>query len=220
MSGITLEEITSGQEKQLTRVIMDMLEKSGRKDKDSVNRILARGDELKRVLLPAFQRLGAEVQLVNSHLLEPVSTVDFPAATVMPSRLENGKVEEGVNLWLGGNAESLLRGYSSTIEAQATEGRIHRLRKGSVDKPILAELGGEEAARLSFANMWGLVLAQSQSQPGPLLVNGYSNVFYPEEFPGWAFYFRWCAGPRGWHLQSYPVASADRWDAYSRFFSR
>ena len=74
MTGITLgrEATTDGQRKQLTRVLLDILEKSGSDDKASVDRILARGDELKKVLLPTFQRLGVSVSLVDSKWQVPV----------------------------------------------------------------------------------------------------------------------------------------------------
>ncbi|GBE17095.1 hypothetical protein BMS3Abin15_00931 [bacterium BMS3Abin15] len=66
--------------------------------------------------------------------------------------------------------------------------RYHKLRKSSVDKPILAELGGKEKAETTLTEMFALMEKQGNGESGCLLTNGYANIFYIHDVNGvlWA----------------------------------
>jgi hypothetical protein len=226
MNGITLENMTPGQEKQLNRVILDILEKSGCKNKPAVDRILARGDQLKAILLPVFTRLGAEVALVDSALLEPVTIVSFPAVEAFSAKekLAIGTQDGVVIGWHGDNFKKhFLNGAGkSEIDVPEVQLRVHKLRKGSVDGPIIKELGGEEIVETNLATMFEAMKKQGSGQAGDLLVNGYANIFYVRDDNGtlWAVGCRWYPDLRYWDVEAGPVTGPDGGDAGSRVFSR
>jgi hypothetical protein len=227
MNGITLDkkDMTPGQEKQFIRVIMDELEKSGHKNKAGVGRILARGDQLKAIVGPAFVRLGAEVTLVDSALLEPITIVSVPGIEGFSAKEKfTIGTQDGVVIgWLGDNFKKyFLSGVGkSEIDVPKQELRIHKLRKGSVDGPIIKELSGEELVETNLATMWELMKKQGVGQAGDLLVNGYANIFYIPDTEGnvWAVSCSWSA-VRGWGVEADPIADPSDWRPGYRVFSR
>lgn len=226
MNGITLEDMTQGQEKQFNRVILDILEKSGCKNKAAVDRILARGDQLKAILLPAFTRLGGEVALVDSALLEPVTIVNFPAVEAFSAKEKFSiGTQDGVVIgWLGDNFKKhFLNGVGKNeIDVPEAQLRVHKLRKGSVDGPIIKELGGEEIVETNLATMFEAMKKQGSGQTGDLLVNGYANIFYIRDDSGtlWAVDCYWRSGRRCWCVEARPIARPGGWAADYRVFSR
>lgn len=62
-----------------------------------------------------------------------------------------------------------------------TELRYHKLLKASVDGPIITTLGGRELVTTGLTHMYSLMEKQPygpQSGVGPLLTNGWWNIFY------------------------------------------
>lgn len=53
-----------------------------------------------------------------------------------------------------------------------------KLSRASMDGPIIAELGGETKAETTLAELFALMEQQPNGETGPLLTNGYANVFY------------------------------------------
>lgn len=98
--------------------------------------------------------------------------------------------------------------------------RYHKLRRSSVDGPIIAELGGEEKAEITLTEMFFLMKKQRKGEDGVLLNNYHANIFYIRDQKGVlrAVDVRWGSG--GWLVDASPVGYPDRWDIGRRVFSR
>ncbi len=95
-----------------------------------------------------------------------------------------------------------------------------KLSRSSVDGPIIAELGGEAKAETTLTELFSLMEAQKNSESGPLLMDGYANIFYIREAKGvlrtvGAF---WDGG--GWSVCAFPVGDPDEWRGARQVFSR
>lgn len=125
--------------------------------------------------------------------------IDFLSDTVRDNFL--GKIEENV-------PSSRLRAY--------------RLKKGSVDGPIIAELGGEKAVETTVAEMVELMRRHGRGQSSILLTNGYSNIFYIRDAKGilWAVDCYWDSGYGSWFVGANLVADPGEWHAGSQVFAR
>ena len=218
--------MTLGQEKQLYRVLMDILKKSGCEGKSSVDRILARGDQLKAILLPTFTRLGAEVALIDSDLLEPVMALNIPAIEAFCAKEKFAiGTQDGVVIGRLGDdfKEHFLNGSTgkNDIDVPEVQLRTHNLRKGSVDEPIIKELG-EELVETNLATMWELMKKQGSGQAGDLLDDGYNNIFDIRDDTGilWAVCCSWHFSLRFWLVDALPITIRDEWDDGTRVFSR
>ena len=67
------------------------------------------------------------------------------------------------------------------MDRPSTTGSSHAR---SVDGPILAELGGEAKAETTLTEVYSLMEAQKNGENGPLLTNGYANIFYVRDVNG------------------------------------
>jgi hypothetical protein len=59
-----------------------------------------------------------------------------------------------------------------------------KLSRYSADGPILNELGGEAEAETTLTELFSLMQAQKDGGNGPLLTNGYANIFYIKDTSG------------------------------------
>jgi hypothetical protein len=98
--------------------------------------------------------------------------------------------------------------------------RYHKLRKSSVDGPIITELGGEEKSETTLTEMFSLMEKQKNGEGGVLLNNGYANIFYIRDQNRVlrAVYVRW--SDDGWNVNAFSVERPDGWDDGHRVFSR
>ena len=98
--------------------------------------------------------------------------------------------------------------------------RYHKLRKASVDGPIIIELGGEAKAETSLSEMFSLMEKQKNGEDGVLLNNGYANIFYIKDQKGvlHAVVVHWVDG--GWGVYARSVENPSRWPGGYRVFSR
>jgi hypothetical protein len=98
--------------------------------------------------------------------------------------------------------------------------RYHKLRKSSVDGPIITELGGEEKSETTLTEMFSLMEKQKNGEDGVLLNNGYANIFYIRDQNGVlrAVFVHWSGG--GWHVSAGSVEDPDGWDDGYQVFSR
>lgn len=98
--------------------------------------------------------------------------------------------------------------------------RYYKLKKYSVDRLIIAELGGGTKAETTLAEMFSLMEKQANGESGALLTSGYANIFYVCDSAGVlrAVGVRWLGD--GWFLSSCSVPYPDRWDEGLQFFSR
>ncbi|MEK7195270.1 MAG: hypothetical protein AAB655_01085, partial [Patescibacteria group bacterium] len=125
-------------------------------------------------------------------LLTPVGTVTVAATTTsfvakdrfVVNTKQNAPVKiaylwDDFRAWFTDKVEQPFEG--STL-------KYGKLSRSSVDGSIIAELGGEEKAETTLAEIFSLMAAQMAAQPsgesGPLLTNGYANIFYVRDAKG------------------------------------
>lgn len=157
-----------------------------------------------------------------SGLLDPVATIEVGevASFIANDKFREGKTTDGVSIaWLGSNFENNFLGKTEKDIAPATL-RIQKLKKDSLDVPIIAELG--DTAETTLTQLWELMKLQGSGQKGSLLVNGYANIFYIRDKNDvlWAVRARWRAGHGGWGVGAFSVEDPGRWDADLQVVSR
>ncbi len=96
------------------------------------------------------------------------------------------------------------------------------LSRSSVDAPIIAELGGEEKAETTLAEVFALMSNQPNGEKGALLTNGYVNIFYVRDAKGVLRAVRvyWLAARGCWHVSAFSVSDPGTWDGGRQVFSR
>lgn len=126
--------------------------------------------------------------------------------------------------FIGDNFKSAFLANGGKVETSIFDSKLrpYRLKKASVDGPIISDLGGEEKAETTLAEMYALMKAQGRGQQGVLLTNGYANIFYIRDAKGtlWAVYCYWDSGYQDWDVIANPVTYPSTWDAEDRVFSR
>jgi len=98
--------------------------------------------------------------------------------------------------------------------------RYHQLKKNSLDKLIMDELGNTVETTLS--QIWELLKLQPWREDGVLLTNGYANIFYVRDARGVlrAVNVRWYGNDGVWYVYAHSVEYPGRWNAGDRIFSR
>ncbi|OHA32213.1 MAG: hypothetical protein A2928_00995 [Candidatus Taylorbacteria bacterium RIFCSPLOWO2_01_FULL_45_15b] len=160
----------------------------------------------------------------RTDLLELVSTVVIPATSgtfvakekfVLDIRPE-AKVQISD---LGGNFKAW---FGDKVEDPITKQalRYAKLRKSSVDMPIITELGGEEKSETTLTEMFFLMGKQKYGEDGCLLNNGWANIFYIRDQNRVlrAVGVDWRGG--GWGVDAYPIGYPRRWFDGRHVFSR
>lgn len=89
---------------------------------------------------------------------------------------------------------------------------VYRLEKPALDREIRAELGMDHE-ETTLAHLYELLSKQSEGERGPLLTNGYANIFYMRGNDGnlWAVYACWNVVVHGWHIYAFSVESPHKW---------
>jgi len=166
------------------------------------------------------------VEEVKQALLALITTVATTAVDTFKAkdRFKVGEVK-GVKIgWLGDNFKENFLSGKGKIETAVTEAilRVHKLIKASVDTPIIAELSGEEVAETTLAQMWQMLAKQGHGEDGPLLTNGYWNIFYVRDAKGtlWAVSADWYSGFHYWSVEAYSVTDPNTWNAEGQVVSR
>lgn len=98
--------------------------------------------------------------------------------------------------------------------------RYQTLNKRSVDGPIINQLGGEEKAETTLAEIAALMALQPSSDPGVLFTNGYANIFYVRDVSGVLRAVRVDGDVDGWSVHAHSVEDPGEWDAGRQVFSR
>ena len=160
-------------------------------------------------------------------LLEPVGTVTTSATTtafVAKEKLvldTSNKAKVKIS-YLGDNLKACFLSGKGKTEDPISEQtlRYGKLRKASVDMPIVNELGGEAKAETTFSEIYDLMVKQPKGEKGALLNNGWANIFYVRDQNGVlravVMYWR----DDGWHLHAYPFECPGRWCGGGQVFSR
>lgn len=132
---------------------------------------------------------------------------------------ENAKVKI---FYLGDNFTGWFLNGEGKIEEPVGEItlRCHTLTKGSVDGPIITELGGEEKAETSLQEVFALMQKQPKGEDSSLLTNGYANIFYVHDTNGVlrAVFVYWLGGD--WRVDARSVENPSRWLEGHQVFSR
>ncbi len=135
----------------------------------------------------------------------------FKVDTSKEAKVKISYLGDNFKEWFLGKEEDRFAG--STINGR-------KLEKNSVDGPILAELGGNEAAKTTLTEMYAAMAAQPNGESGDLLNNGWANIFYIEDINGTlrAVDVGWYGG--GWLVDARSVEDPVEWEADNRVFSR
>lgn len=121
--------------------------------------------------------------------------------------------------YLGDNfKEWFLEKTEESFAGSTVYGR--RLDKGSVDGPILSELGGQEKAETTMAEIYAMMERQANGESGALLNNGWANIFYVRDITGTLRAVSVCWDGLGWRVVAGSVADPCEWYAGRRVFSR
>lgn len=105
-------------------------------------------------------------------------------------------------------------------DVPASELKIHKLLKGSLDAPIISELDEKHESYLS--DLWAMLEKQPNGEKGDLLTNRYANIFYVRDVKGalWAVLADWGSARGGWSLDALSVEGSGRWRAGRQVVSR
>ncbi len=169
----------------------------------------------------AFLRGAAEVAWTK--LLEAIGAVKVTVEEKFVAKekfREDSKEVKFYGIW--SNFTKWFLSSEGTIEEPVgdQELRYGKLIKGSVDGPIIEELGGEAKAETTLSEMYTLLKEQSNGEDGVLLTNGYANIFYVHDTSGVlrAVNVIWFVG--GWRVSAYSVVHPLDWNAGFQVFSR
>lgn len=135
----------------------------------------------------------------------------FKEDTGKKSKVKISYLSDNFKEWFLGKTEVPFAG--STVHGR-------KLEKNSVDGPILAELGGNEAAETTLTELYVAMAAQPNGENGNLLNNGWANIFYIKDVNGTlrAVRVRW--NDDGWVVSACTVEYPHEWHADFRVFSR
>lgn len=164
--------------------------------------------------------------ILSSKLFELIATTAAAATDLFAAKkfFTNSKEPNGIKFWLGSNFEKYFLSCEGKTELDVPQAalNVHKLRKGSVDGPIISELGGESQAETSLAYMAELIKKQPKGEEGILLTNGYGNIFYLRDCNNqlWAVCCYWYSDGREWDVEACSVTSRSDWDAGYQLFSR
>jgi hypothetical protein len=136
-------------------------------------------------------------------------------------KFREGEETDGVKIvWLGINFKENIRNEKETNVPDVVS-RIYRLRENSGNRPIITELGGEDAVESMLAHLWDDLKKQGHGENGPLLANGKANIRYirDEDDCLWAVFAVWGAGNFGWRVEALSVGDLGKWRAGYQVFS-
>ncbi|MFA4996427.1 MAG: hypothetical protein WC536_04785 [Patescibacteria group bacterium] len=162
---------TTGQKREGRKLLNEALDELGL-NFDQYSKLLSKGGAFKGKVKDAAR------QLLSSDLLEFVSTatIDPIDRFSVEDVVKSGKIGE-TKFWFGPNFKRIFGNLVETNIPAATL-KFDRLKKGSVDGPIMEELGGASQIKAFVAYIFTLCCRQGQGQEGVLLTNGYANIFY------------------------------------------
>ncbi len=151
-------------------------------------------------------------------LIGTVGTIR-PTEFVVRNKFKKGGSVKFYGFW-GEFEEYFLGKVEKLAEVAETTLRYQDLVKNSLDRPIIEALGGEAKAETSAAEICGLLEKQPNGEDGPLLTNGYANIFYVRDVNGVlrAVGVGWSDG--GWDVIARSVVGPREWGAGDRVFSR
>lgn len=156
--------------------------------------------------------------------------LEFLGAVTIPARTERFFAKEKfvVNakptapVKIGFISDTFTQWFGGKIEDPMTQQalRCAKLRKSSVDRPIIEELGGEKKAETTLAEVYALTEQQPNGEDGILLTNGYANIFYVRDVSGVLRAVRVHWRGDGWYVHANLVDDLSEWHGGNQVFSR
>lgn len=160
-------------------------------------------------------------------LLETVGTVIIPATTSQFVAKEKFVRGTGRNAKvkisdIGSNFDAWFLNGTGKIEDPQSEQTLayDRLRKASLDGPIIEELGGEAKAETTLTDMFSLMEGQGSGGERVLLNNGNANIFYIRDQNGVLRTVRVRWYDDGWFVFASSLELPLRWLDGFQVFSR
>lgn len=120
--------------------------------------------------------------------------------------------------YLGGNFKAWFLGKEEPFGGSTI--RYAKLSRSSADGPIISELGGEEMAETTLAEIYSFMVQQPNGEGGTLLTNGYANIFYVRDVNGVLRAVDAYWGDGGWYVNACPVTDPRGWRDEDQIFSR
>ncbi|MCL5407035.1 MAG: hypothetical protein M1429_00860 [Patescibacteria group bacterium] len=172
---------------------------------------------------PAKKRLKVLQPL--KAVAEFLMTLEFRAADNFSITPQDQKTTAEVVIgFLNDNFKNAFLANGGKVETSIFDSKLrpYRLKKASVDGPIIADLGGEEKVETTLAEMFTLMKAQGCGRRGILLTNGYANIFYVRDAKGilWVVSCAWFSDDQFWLVRAYPITDLSTWNAERQVFSR
>jgi hypothetical protein len=111
--------------------------------------------------------------------------------------------------------------FTGKVEENPSEGTLvpFTLTKRAYDREIIADLGGEEKAEVTLAEIWRLMERQANGQEGALLTDGWANIFYVRDVNGMLRAVDVNCGDDGWNANANALDDS-RWSGAGQVLSR
>ncbi len=122
------------------------------------------------------------------------------------------KISSCFNSWFlscGGKVEKSQR---------AREISYSDLARNSLDYAVIKYMGGENKVVVTLSNLFQILMEQGEGRRGPLLVNGYQNIFYIKDFHETVRTVIVSWSEKGWILDASLIYVPIQRRAGSRFF--
>lgn len=114
------------------------------------------------------------------------------------------------------------RWFSAKVEHPFAGSKIlgRKLENNSIDGPIIYELGGQEKAEITLAEIYAMMTDQFNGKNGCLLNNEWANIFYVNDVNGTlrTVFVAWVNG--GWRVGASSIEDHYKWMAYRLVFAR
>src|SRR3989344_2010685 len=159
----------------------------------------------------------------RTDIFELVSTVVIPATsgTFVAKAKFVLDIRPEAKVQISGLGDNFKAWFGDKVEDPITKQalRYAKLRKSSVDMPIITELGGEEKSETTLTEMFFLMGKQKRGEDGCLLNNGWANIFYIRDQNVLRTVYVYWSGD-GWDVSAFPVGGPARWGVGRHVFSR
>lgn len=162
--------------------------------------------------------------IITETIIKLLGTVTIPATTGRFIAKDHFVVDTGekAKVKISHLGDNFRKNFLNKIEETISETSLRycSLEKSSRGIPIINELGGDDKAETSLAEMFSLMEKQPNGEKGELLTNNCANIFYIRDSAGvlWAVRCHWYGG--GWFVLAYSVGIPHGWGVGSRVFSR
>jgi hypothetical protein len=209
-------------------------------DNDLAGDLGNNGDAVQLILKTAFTRANLEETLVKlGKIVEPkptlsilklVTTVTLPARTekFVPKKAFVENINLGAHVKFAWVDPDYIRWFGDKTEEPTAEATLRQyvLTRPSVFAPAMKEIrDGGAATKTTPGELYSLLEKQPdgpKSDAGPLLTNGYANLFEMDDVNGVARLVRayWFDVFGGWCVYARGASFSFRWNDENQVFSR